>query len=75
MNASKEIFTATIVSVRGATDLTVRLANGAEVTAVLDAATLRERYGRVYGLDMGGSVEVVLDTPARIVGIVNAQDM
>jgi endonuclease YncB( thermonuclease family) len=66
---AKDVVLATIVSVRGATDITVRLPDGEEIVAMLDAIALRNRHGRIYGVNIGGSVEVVLDSPARIVGI------
>ncbi len=69
MSATREVLLGAILSVRGASDITVRLPNGEEIVAVLDAVALRKRYGRVYNLKIGGSVEVVLDSPPRIVGI------
>lgn len=59
----------TIVSVRSATDITIRLATGDELVVQLDASALRARYGPIYGLDIGGAVEVAMDSPPRIVGI------
>ena len=69
MSATREVLVGTVVSVRGASDITVRLPNGKEIVAELDAAALRKRHGRVYGIKVGGSAEVVLDSPPRIVGI------
>lgn len=69
MSPEQGFVLATIVSVRGAQDITVRLSNGDEVLAILDAATLRQRYGRIYGINIGGPVEVVLESPVRIIGI------
>ncbi len=59
----------TLVSVRGVNDCTVRLHDGAEVSAILDIAALRARYGAVYDIRLGGTVEVVHDTALRIVAI------
>lgn len=72
MSSSSNVVSATIVSVRGADSITVRLANGEEIVTKLDAAALRNRYGRIYGINLGGIVEVVLEPSARIVGIADA---
>lgn len=58
-----------LVSFRGVNDCTVRLHDGAEVPAVLDVAALRARHGVIYDIRLGDTVEVVHDTPLRIVAI------
>jgi hypothetical protein len=45
------------------------MSNGDETTARLDAAALRNRYGPIYGINIGAAAEVVLESPARIVDI------
>lgn len=61
--------TGTVVSVNGATNIAVKLSGGEDITCVLDAAALRQRRGRVYGIKIGGRVTVVLGSPSRIVDI------
>ena len=63
---------ATLIAMRSATDCRVRLADGEEVAAVLDAESLRREHGRVYGVRLGGPVRVVCgrgQEPAHIVWI------
>jgi len=69
VSQTDEIVPATIVSVRGLEGITVQLRTGEEIIAVLDVAALRERYGRIYGINIGGSCEVILGSRPRIVGI------
>ncbi len=59
----------TLISFRGVNDCIVRLDDGAEVAAVLDVEALRARHGALYGIRLGGTVEVMHDAPLRIVAI------
>lgn len=59
----------TLISFRGVNDCTVRLDDGAEVPAVLDVEALRARHGAVYNICPGDTVDVVHETPLRIVAV------
>lgn len=61
---------ATLATFLGVDDCSVRLASGEELPATLDLAALRAKYGPIYGINLGGRVQVVLGSvgsPARIV--------
>jgi hypothetical protein len=63
----------TLTVLRSATDCTVRLPDGEEIPAVLDAEALRHAHGRVYGIRIGGPVRVACEVaPARVVWIEQA---
>jgi hypothetical protein len=70
MSVSEPRHQATLVAVKSATDCTVRLENGEEVKASLDAESLRQAHGRIYGLDLGGRVEVIYDQQQKTARIV-----
>lgn len=60
----------TLISCRGIKECTVRLNDGAEVEAMLDVEALRAHHGAIYDMRVGDTVEVVPDTPLRIVAVV-----
>ena len=73
MDMEKEATTrVTLISFRGVNECTVRLDDGAEVPAVLDVEALRARHGAVYNIRIGDTVDVVHETPLRIVDIEQA---
>lgn len=69
MGPKESLIVATIINVSGTNNIVVKLSNGEEISTVLDAAALRQRRGRVYGIKIGGSVTVALGSPSRIIDI------
>jgi hypothetical protein len=60
---------------RSVSDCTVKLPNGEEVRAIMDAPSLREEHGRVYGITLGGSVRITgTEPPFKIIWIEQPPD-
>jgi len=73
VSAGDQIQAATLTAVKGATDWTVRLTSGEEVKAVLDVEALRKAHGHIYGLNLGGRVDVIYDLATKSARIVRIE--
>ena len=76
MNTQERPVDATLATFHGVADCTVRMLDGSEVAAVLDTAALRNSHGPIYGIKLGGRVQVIRDAgggPAKIVFIEQAE--